>query len=131
VFGNLEEPITSSTHSLTGIKEGGKYVLKNDVEAIEGIKYAGFNLMNLANNHILDYYERGLFDTMDILDKNGIKYAGAGRNLEEARKPAIMEVKSMKVGMLAYTDMAEIVYKGNPNYKLRPERTSRGLHQDL
>jgi len=25
--------------------------------------------MNLANNHILDYYERGLFDTMDILDK--------------------------------------------------------------
>jgi len=60
-------------------------VLKNDVEAIEGIKYAGFNLMNLANNHILDYYERGLFDTMDILDKNGIKYAGAGRNL--GKKP--------------------------------------------
>lgn len=127
VFGNLEEPITSSTHSLTGIKEGGKYVLKNDVEAIEGIKYAGFNLMNLANNHILDYYERGLFDTMDILDKNGIKYAGAGRNLEEARKPAIMEVKSMKVGMLAYTDMAEIVYKGNPNYKFAAGEDKPGV----
>jgi len=102
-------------------------VLKNDVEAIEGIKYAGFNLMNLANNHILDYYERGLFDTMDILDKNGIKYAGAGRNLEEARKPAIMEVKSMKVGMLAYTDMAEIVYKGNPNYKFAAGEDKPGV----
>lgn len=37
IFCNLEEPITSSTHSLTGIKEGGKYVLKNDVESIEGL----------------------------------------------------------------------------------------------
>ena len=127
IFCNLEESITASTHSLTGIKEGGKYVLKNDVEAIEGLKYAGFNLMNLANNHILDYYEKGLFDTMEILDKNGIKYAGAGKNLEEARKPAIMEVKGMKVGMLAYTDMAEVVYKGNPNYKFAAGEDKPGV----
>ncbi|HHV29900.1 CapA family protein [Acetivibrio mesophilus] len=127
VFCNLEESITDSTHSLTGIKDGGKYVLKNDVEAIEGLKFAGFNLMNLANNHILDYYERGLFDTMEILDKNGIKYAGAGKNIEEAKKPAIMEVKGMKVGMLAYTDMAEVVYKGNPNYKFAAGQDKPGV----
>lgn len=127
VFCNLEESITASTHSLTGIKDGGKYVLKNDVEAIEGLKYAGFNLMNLANNHILDYYERGLLDTMEILDKNGIKYAGAGRNLDEARKPAIIEAKGVKVGMLAYTDMAEIVYKGNPNYKFAAGQDKPGV----
>lgn len=114
VFGNLEEPITASTRSLTGIKQGGKFVLKNDVEAIEGIKYAGFNLFSLANNHILDYYEQGLYDTMAILDKHNIKYSGAGKSLDEARKPAIMEVGSLKVGLLSYTDMSEVVYKGNP-----------------
>ncbi len=114
VFGNLEEPITSSTHSLLGISQGGKYVLKNDVEAIEGLNYAGFNLFNLANNHILDYYEQGLLDTMSILDEHGIAYSGAGRNIDEARKPAVVERKNTKVGMLAYTDMAEVTYKGNP-----------------
>jgi len=38
-----------------------------------------------------------------------------------------MEVKSMKVGMLAYTDMAEIVYKGNPNYKFAAGEDKPGV----
>ena len=114
VFGNLEEPITASTRSLVGIKQGGKYVLKNDVEAMEGLKYAGFNLFSLANNHILDYYEQGLYDTISILDENGIAYSGAGKNMEEARKPAIVEKKNVKIGLLSYTDMSEVTYKGNP-----------------
>ena len=127
VFGNLEEPITASTKGLAGIDEGGKYVLKNDPEAIEGIKYAGFNLLSLANNHILDYYEQGLFDTMKILDENGIAYAGAGRNLEEARKPAVLEKKGLKIGMLAYTDMAEVLYKGNPPLRFLAGEDSSGV----
>ncbi|MDP4093398.1 MAG: CapA family protein [Bacillota bacterium] len=115
IFGNLEESITSSEHSLTGIEQkGGKYVFKNDVESIDGIEFAGFNLLNIANNHILDYYEQGLFDTLDILDKNGIAHAGAGRNIDEARKPAIIEKNGIKVGLLSYTEMAEATYNGNP-----------------
>ncbi len=114
VFGNLEEPITDSTKSLLGINQGGKYVLKNKVKAFEGIKYAGFNLLSLANNHILDYYEKGLFDTINILDSNGIAHSGAGKNLEEARKPAILEKNGYKIAMLSYTDMSEVLYKGSP-----------------
>lgn len=117
IFGNLEEPITSSTKGLTNIDAGGKYVLKNDVEAFEGIKYAGFNLLNLANNHILDFYEEGLNETINILDKHEIAHAGAGKNLSEARKPAIIERKGIKVGMLSYTDMSEVLYMGNPPLK--------------
>lgn len=127
VFGNLEEPITSSTKGLTGIDEGGKYVLKNDPEAINGINYAGFNLLSLANNHILDYYEKGLLETMEILDRNNIAYAGAGRNLEEARKPAVLEKKGQRIGMLAYTDMAEVVYKGDPPLMFLAKEDSSGV----
>ncbi len=114
VFANLEEPITSRTHSLTGIKQGGKYVLKNEVDAIKGLEYAGFNLFSLANNHILDYYEEGLYDTQAILKEHGMAYSGAGKNTEEAKKPAIIEKNGVKVGLLSYTDMAEVTYKGNP-----------------
>ncbi|MCX7745520.1 MAG: CapA family protein [Clostridia bacterium] len=127
VFGNLEEPITSSQHGLLGIREGGKYVLKNEVEAFNGIKYAGFNLLNLANNHILDYYDIGLNDTIRILDQNQIAHSGAGKDLEEARKLAIIEKKGVKVGMLSYTDMSEVLYKGNPPIRFRAEKDRYGV----
>jgi poly-gamma-glutamate capsule biosynthesis protein CapA/YwtB (metallophosphatase superfamily) len=118
VFGNLEGPISDKTHSLTALSKenkGGKYVLKNKIAAFEAIKYAGFNMLSLANNHILDYYDKALFDTFEILDQNGIAYSGAGRNLEEAREAAIVEKNGIKIGLLSYTDMAEYVYSGNPS----------------
>lgn len=114
VFGNLEESITSSNKSLTDIKNGGKYVLKNEEEAFNGIEYAGFNLLSLANNHILDYYDKGLFDTISILDAHKIAHSGAGKDLTEARRPAIVEKNGIKMALLSYTDMANVVYKGNP-----------------
>ncbi|MGE5582924.1 MAG: CapA family protein [Bacillota bacterium] len=117
VFGNLEGPITAQTKSLTGIERGGKYILKNPVPALEAIKDCGFNLLSLANNHILDYYEAGLLETISLLEANNIAHAGAGRNLAAARKPAVIERGSLKVGLLSYTDMAEILYKGNPPYR--------------
>lgn len=127
VFGNLEEPITSSTHGLLGISEGGKYVLKNEVAAFSGIQYAGFNLLSLANNHILDYYDKGLFDTQEILSENGITFAGAGKNLREARRAAIIERNGVKVGMLAYTDMSEVMYKGDPPLMFIAENDKAGV----
>jgi poly-gamma-glutamate synthesis protein (capsule biosynthesis protein) len=46
----------------------------------------------LANNHVLDWGPAGLMDTLDILHRLRIKTAGAGRNLAEARAPAIVEI---------------------------------------
>jgi poly-gamma-glutamate capsule biosynthesis protein CapA/YwtB (metallophosphatase superfamily) len=127
VFGNLEESITDSTKSLTGIHQDGKYVLKNDVEAILGLKYAGFNLLSIANNHILDYYETGLFDTQKILSANNIAYAGAGKNLEEARKLTVIEKGGLKIGLLAYSDMAYVVYKGDPQLCFLAGKNNSGV----
>ncbi|NSW90520.1 MAG: CapA family protein [Firmicutes bacterium] len=124
VFGNLEASMTESSHSLD---PNGKYVLKSRVKAAEGLKYAGFNVLNLANNHIMDYYEKGLFDTMDTLEKYEIAYCGAGRNIEEARKPALLNVKGVKVAVLGYTDMAEYIYKGNPMISFAAEEEKSGV----
>lgn len=44
----------------------------------------------LANNHVLDHGRRGLTETLDALSAAGLRTAGAGRNLDEARRPAVL-----------------------------------------
>lgn len=128
VFGNLESPITTNQSHLAGITEkGGKYIFSSNPESVAGLTYAGFNILNIANNHILDYYEKGLMDTIDILDKHNIAHSGAGKNLDEARKLAIIEKNGIKVGVLSYTDMAEITYKGNPPLKFAAGQNKIGV----
>jgi poly-gamma-glutamate synthesis protein (capsule biosynthesis protein) len=65
---------------------------------------AGFNVMNLANNpstwHGLDPFLRCL----DVLDKAGIVRGGGGRNLAEARKPAVIERNGTKVAFVCRPD---------------------------
>jgi len=46
----------------------------------------------LANNHILDFDQEGLAQTTQILKNAGISFSGCGKNLEEARKPAIVNI---------------------------------------
>ena len=124
VFANLEGPLTESTNSLD---PNGKIVLKSPEKAAEGIKYAGINVLNLANNHIMDYYEQGLLDTINILDKHGIAYTGAGKNIEEARKPAIIEKNGLKIAVISYTDMAEYTFKGNPMLSFAADENKSGV----
>ncbi len=56
------------------------------------IAAAGIDCCTLANNHVLDWGEAGLAETLDTLGKTGIKTAGAGRNSREAAAPAILEL---------------------------------------
>jgi poly-gamma-glutamate synthesis protein (capsule biosynthesis protein) len=51
---------------------------------------AGIGACVLGNNHVLDWGEPGLLDTLETLDRLGIAHAGAGRTLGEARAPAVL-----------------------------------------
>ena len=62
----------------------------------------GIDIVNLANNHIYDYKEQGLFDTIYNLGQGNIKYIGAGKNLKSARKPVLIEIKGVKLAFLGY-----------------------------
>jgi poly-gamma-glutamate capsule biosynthesis protein CapA/YwtB (metallophosphatase superfamily) len=72
-------------------------------EAIAGLLEAGFDALNLANNHVLDYGEEPLLDTLQSLHAAGIGLFGAGRNAAEAAAPYITERKGLKIGLLGYT----------------------------
>lgn len=62
----------------------------------------GFNVVSLASNLALDWGEDALLDTIDLLRDKGIQVIGAGRNLDEARKPAVVDKDGVKVAILAY-----------------------------
>jgi poly-gamma-glutamate synthesis protein (capsule biosynthesis protein) len=62
----------------------------------------GFEAVTIANNHMYDAGPEALLDTRRLLLEKGIQVTGAGRNLAEAREPAIVEKHGIKVGFLGY-----------------------------
>ncbi len=62
----------------------------------------GFDVVSVASNHAMDWGPDALLDTIENLRERGIATVGAGRNLTEARKPAILERKGVRVAFLAY-----------------------------
>jgi hypothetical protein len=89
--------------------EGKLYTFRAKPKRMELLKEMGTDLVSLANNHVYDYGEDALLDTMDLLDEADIPYAGGGRNSDEARQPVYFVVNGMKIGFVAATN-AEIVY---------------------
>jgi poly-gamma-glutamate synthesis protein (capsule biosynthesis protein) len=85
---NLETAITRSAGHWPG--KGVHYKMNPDNIGV--LTAAAIDCCALANNHTLDWGTSGLIETLDTLDKKPIKFAGAGRNLEEARRPAILEI---------------------------------------
>jgi poly-gamma-glutamate synthesis protein (capsule biosynthesis protein) len=76
---NLECPLTKHP---TPISKTGP-PLKADPQNIQLLKNNGFNLVTLANNHIMDYGSKGIQDTIDFLKEHKIDYVGAGSTMEE------------------------------------------------
>ncbi len=65
-----------------------------------------FDVVSVAGNHSMDFGEDALLDTIENLQKRGIKTMGAGRNLQEARQPAFLERKGIRVAFLGYCSVA-------------------------
>ena len=75
----------------------------------------GFNVVSVASNHAMDWGPEALLDTIELLRGMGIETAGAGRNLAEARKPAIIECKGLRIALLAYCSVLHEFYAAGPD----------------
>lgn len=85
---NLEGTICSNTS-----KSQKKGVLLNmSNKYIEVLKKLNVKAVNIANNHIMDYKEEGLKNIINDLKNNNIKYFGAGLNLNDAKKPIVLDL---------------------------------------
>ncbi|MEK9134986.1 MAG: CapA family protein [Patescibacteria group bacterium] len=105
IFGNLESPISDK-----GKKTGSIYSFRADPNAIEGLTFAGFDVLSLANDHVFDYGKIALEDTFLRLKTAGINYVGAGFNEREAFSPIIKEIDGTKIGFLAHTDLGSVFW---------------------
>jgi len=105
--------VLSSADITFGVLEGGistrgepardkERVFKSKPSAARGLSNAGFDLVSLATPHIMDYGTEAFLDTMEYLSWYGVKYVGAGLDLEEARKPIVVTAGDIKVAFLAY-----------------------------
>ena len=97
VLVNLECAVTDKD---TKIKKIGPN-LKAPLNTVKTLKDVGVTHCILANNHIFDYGKAGVVDTLEQLDKYGIKYTGFGDNEADARKDMIIEDGGRKIAVIA------------------------------
>ncbi|MBC7186848.1 MAG: CapA family protein [Calditrichaeota bacterium] len=97
-IGNLEAPFTTR-----GKAFDKTFTFRVPPPWAAGLKNAGFDVLNLANNHILDYGHEGLFDTIATLDSLGLFHCGAGANDSVATTPAMVKVGERTVAFLGFS----------------------------
>lgn len=103
---NLECPICTSQRHMN--KE---YVFKANPSCLSGLVFAGIDAVVLANNHIFDYFDDGLIETIEHLKKSFIIPIGAGRNANEFFEPAYFWFGNKWVIILALND-TEAAFRG-------------------
>jgi hypothetical protein len=97
---NLESPLTY--HNTPIIKSGPN--LKASLHCARGIKDLGFDVVSLANNHILDMGDIGLQDTLEVCKNEGLKVMGAGLDLKEASQPLVLIIQGVSISIIGLTE---------------------------
>jgi poly-gamma-glutamate synthesis protein (capsule biosynthesis protein) len=98
--GNLESALGDQ-----GEAEDKNFTFQAPVEAAQTLEYAGFDVLSLANNHALDYGERGLLQSIDLLREREIVTVGAGFDEIDAHKPYVTEINGLSIAFLAYVNV--------------------------
>ncbi|HTL90344.1 MAG TPA: CapA family protein [Leptolyngbya sp.] len=98
---DLEAPFTTASSSTKDDP------FKVDPAQVEVLKNGGIDLVNLANDRIMDYQGSGLEETIKTLDQAGIYHFGAGRDAKAARRPEILDVDGQRVAYLGYFGSAD------------------------
>lgn len=92
------ETVLGEKKELKPIKKAGPNIIANS-KCIYGVKKLKPDLILLANNHILDYGEKGLDSTLKSLTNNNIKYTGIIDSSKEEYKGYILEKENKKIGI--------------------------------
>ena len=101
--------------------EDKTFTFRADTNTVSYLEDMGVDVAVLANNHIYDFGEVGLLDTLDTLMNAGIPQVGAGRNLEEASAPLYFIVNDMKIAVVAATQIERL---DNPDTKGATENSA-------
>lgn len=100
LVGNLEFVLADG-----GRPQPGKtFHFRADRAAVSSLEAAGFALMSVANNHVLDFGTDAALESLETLSDRGIRFSGAGPDAAAARRPAVIRREDLTIAMLACTD---------------------------
>jgi hypothetical protein len=100
VFFNLETPLSDTAPMMGEARTPEQFAA--------ALRWAGASVVTIANNHTFDTEQQGFLDTMRSLSRAGLPYIGGGRNLDEARKPVILEHQGIKIGFIGYAQFSNM-----------------------
>jgi len=95
-IGNLEGPVAVKAR-----RKDYDYSYKVPPQVLAGLSDAGFDLLNLANNHSLDCGQEGLSETIANLQAAGIRHFGAGEDILAAAEPAVFVLNGTRIAFVA------------------------------
>ena len=97
---NLECPLVDKESPIEKVGPG----LRVPSDCVNGLKQAKIDVVNLANNHIMDHGANGLFSTLKSCKEAGVSTIGAGGNIIEAREILIKEINGIKIGVIGLAE---------------------------
>jgi poly-gamma-glutamate synthesis protein (capsule biosynthesis protein) len=99
---NLESPLTDAGEEFQ-ISKSGPF-LKASPSTIGVLKLLNVNLVTLANNHIYDYGDKGLADTINTCKSQNIATVGVGSNLGQASEIFLKKIDQITIGVVNITE---------------------------
>ena len=100
---NLETPVTSR-----GQPQPKTYHFATTPDAFTALRDAGVDLVTMANNHILDYGQTGLADTLAAAKAAHFPYVGAGVNAAAAWAPYVTTINGTKIAIVGVSQVTEL-----------------------
>ncbi len=114
IFGELQKEINEADISFINLEAPACNVIKPILKSgpvikinpicLKSLSEVGFDVVGMANNHILDYDEVGLFKTVESCQKYNLNHVGAGKNIVEAQEPIIIDRKGVKIAIIAVAE---------------------------
>lgn len=95
-FGNLETPV-----SVRGTPVEKWMTMRMSPALLSDVTAMGFDMVTIANNHLMDYGEDAFFDTLNHLSEHNIQYVGGGKDIDEAWRPVVVDVGQQRIGFVA------------------------------
>lgn len=130
--GNLEGPV-----AVRAAEMPGEYRYRIPPFTLTGLREAGFDLLSLANNHVMDCGNEGFAETMSFLQDAHLRSFGAGMNTGSAARPAVLHVGRSRVAFVAavcaetyFDDWEDAQDKGEYEHMLQLMRRRLGAGRD-
>ena len=127
LFGNLEGPYADNPRSVPSA--GAALVAPG--RNLDVLGRVGFDVLSLANNHILDGGREVMLENRRRLNEQGVSTCGAGGSLAEARAPAILDAGGVKVAYLAYASVFPRGFEARGNLAGLAPLRAHNFYQDL